>query len=59
MARYLSKDLGVGLPPDEVAAQVIAIPHPKYQPDPDALAAASPVLPFLADLTTDAVAALG
>jgi HAD superfamily hydrolase (TIGR01509 family) len=38
---------------------VIAIPHPKYPPDPDALAAASLVLSHLADLTTDAVAALG
>ena len=35
---------------------VIAIPHPKYPPDPDALAAASLVLSDLADLTTDAVA---
>ena len=38
--------------------RVIAIPHPKYPPDPDALAAASLVLPTLAGLTTDAVAAL-
>jgi HAD superfamily hydrolase (TIGR01509 family) len=37
---------------------VIAIPHPKYPPDPDALAAASLVLPALTDLTPDAVAAL-
>jgi len=37
---------------------VIAIPHPKYPPDPDALAAVSLVLPHLADLTPDAVAAL-
>jgi HAD superfamily hydrolase (TIGR01509 family) len=37
---------------------VIAIPHPKYPPDPDALATASLVLSHLADLTTDAVAAL-
>ena len=37
---------------------VIAIPHPKYPPDPDALAATSLVLSHLADLTTDAVAAL-
>ncbi len=37
---------------------VIAIPHPKYPPDPDALAAAALVLPALADLTTAAVGAL-
>jgi HAD superfamily hydrolase (TIGR01509 family) len=37
---------------------VIAIPRPQYPPDPDALAAVSLVLPSLADLTTDAVAAL-
>jgi HAD superfamily hydrolase (TIGR01509 family) len=39
--------------------RVIAIPRPEYPPDPDALAAASLVLPSLEDLTTDAVAALG
>ncbi len=38
--------------------RVIAIPHPQYPPDPDALAAASLVLPTLADLTADAVGAL-
>jgi HAD superfamily hydrolase (TIGR01509 family) len=38
---------------------VVAIPHPVYPPDPDALAAASLVLPALTDLTPDAVAALG
>jgi HAD superfamily hydrolase (TIGR01509 family) len=37
---------------------VIAIPHPRYPPDPDALALASLVLPTLADLTTEAVATL-
>jgi hypothetical protein len=37
---------------------VIAIPHPKYPPDPDALAVASLVLPRLDELTPDAVAAL-
>jgi HAD superfamily hydrolase (TIGR01509 family) len=37
---------------------VIAIPHPRYPPDPDALAAASLVLPSLAELTPDAVSAL-
>jgi HAD superfamily hydrolase (TIGR01509 family) len=38
--------------------RVIAIPQPRYPPDPDALAQASLVRPSLADLTTDAVAAL-
>ena len=37
---------------------VIAIPHPKYPPDPDALAAAALILPALAGLTPAAVAAL-
>ena len=37
---------------------VIAIPHPQYPPDPDALALASLVLPTLADLTPEAVATL-
>jgi HAD superfamily hydrolase (TIGR01509 family) len=37
---------------------VIAIPHPRYPPDPDALAVASLVLPALTDLTPAAVAAL-
>jgi len=37
---------------------VIAIPHPKYPPDPDALAAASLVLPSLAGLTPEAVTGL-
>jgi HAD superfamily hydrolase (TIGR01509 family) len=37
---------------------VIAIPHPEYPPEPDALAQASLVLPTLADLTPEAVAAL-
>jgi len=39
--------------------RVIAIPHPRYPPDPDALAVASLVLPTLAELTPDAVSALG
>ncbi len=39
--------------------RVVAIPRPQYPPDPAALAAASLVLPILADLTTAAVAALG
>ncbi len=38
---------------------VIAIPRPQYPPDPAALAATSLVLPTLADLTPDAVVALG
>jgi HAD superfamily hydrolase (TIGR01509 family) len=38
--------------------RVIAIPRPQYPPDPDALAAASLVLPSLAELTTDAVSTL-
>jgi len=37
---------------------VIAVPHPQYPPDPDALAAAAQVLPALADLTPAVVAAL-
>jgi hypothetical protein len=37
---------------------VIAIPHPEYPPDPDALALASLVLSGLTDLTPEAVAAL-
>src|ERR1700759_3776440 len=36
----------------------IAIPHPEYPPEPDALAQASLVLPTLADLTPEAVTAL-
>jgi HAD superfamily hydrolase (TIGR01509 family) len=37
---------------------VIAIPHPRYPPEPDALARAGLVLPSLAGLTVEAVAAL-
>jgi HAD superfamily hydrolase (TIGR01509 family) len=37
---------------------VIAIPHPRYPPEPDALAQAGLVLPSLAGLTVEAVAAL-
>ena len=37
---------------------MVAIPQPRYPPDPDALAQASLVLPNLAELTADAVAAL-
>ena len=39
--------------------QVIAVPHPRYPPDPDALALARAVLPSLAELTADLVAGLG
>jgi HAD superfamily hydrolase (TIGR01509 family) len=38
---------------------VIAVPHPKYPPAPDALAGVRLVLASLAELTPDAVAALG
>ncbi len=38
--------------------QVIAVPHPRYPPDPDALDAAALVLPGLAGLTAGAVATL-
>jgi HAD superfamily hydrolase (TIGR01509 family) len=38
--------------------RVIAVPRPQYPPDPDALAAASLVLPSLTELTADAVSAL-
>jgi beta-phosphoglucomutase-like phosphatase (HAD superfamily) len=71
---YLAVTAGLGCPPPDCAAvedssnglrsaaaaglRVIAIPRPRYPPDPDALARASLVLPSLAGLTTDAVAAL-
>jgi HAD superfamily hydrolase (TIGR01509 family) len=42
----------------DAGLRVIAIPRPQYPPDPDALAAASLVLPSLAELTPAAVAAL-
>ena len=38
--------------------RVIAIPQPRYPPDPDALAATSLVLPSLTELTADVIAAL-
>ena len=38
---------------------VIAVPHPRYPPAPDAIKAARLVLPSLAELTVDKVAALG
>jgi HAD superfamily hydrolase (TIGR01509 family) len=71
---YLAVTAELGCPAGECAAledssngfrsaaaaglRVIAIPQPRYPPDPDALAQASLVLPSLAALTTDAVAAL-
>ena len=71
---YLAVTAELGCPPPDCAAvedssnglrsaaaaglRVIAIPQPRYPPDPDALAQASLVLPSLAGLTTDAVAAL-
>jgi HAD superfamily hydrolase (TIGR01509 family) len=71
---YLAVAARLGFPPTACAAvedssnglrsaaaaglRVIAVPHPQYPLDPDALVAASLVLPTLAALTTDAVAAL-
>jgi HAD superfamily hydrolase (TIGR01509 family) len=71
---YLAVTAALGCPPPDCAAvedssnglrsaaaaglRVIAIPQPQYPPDPDALARASLVLPSLAGLTADAVAAL-
>lgn len=71
---YLAVTAALGFPPPDCAAvedssnglrsaaaaglRVIAIPHPQYPPDPDALARAGLVLPSLAGLTADAVAAL-
>ncbi len=72
---YLAATERLGVPPGTCAAiedssnglrsaaaaglTVIAVPHPKYPPAPDALAGARIVLPSLAGLTPDAVAALG
>ncbi len=71
---YLAVTAALGCPPDCAAVEdssnglrsaaaaglrVIAVPQPRYPPDPDALALASLVLPSLTGLTTDAVAALG
>ncbi|HEY6313096.1 MAG TPA: HAD family phosphatase [Streptosporangiaceae bacterium] len=72
---YLAVAAELGFPPGDCAAvedssnglrsaaaaglHVIAIPQPRYPPDPDALARASLVLPGLAGLTVDAVAARG
>jgi HAD superfamily hydrolase (TIGR01509 family) len=72
---YLAVTGRLGQPPRECAAvedssnglrsaaaagcQVIAVPHPRYPPAPDALKAARLVLPSLTELTPDAVVALG
>lgn len=71
---YLSVAERLGIRPDRCVAvedssnglrsagaagmRVIAIPHPRYPPDPDALRVARLVLTSLADLTPTAVAAL-
>jgi HAD superfamily hydrolase (TIGR01509 family) len=53
------EDSGNGLRSAAAAGlRVIAVPHPRYPPDPDALAAASLVLTGLDQLTQAAVAAL-
>ena len=72
---YLAVTSRLGHPPERCAAvedsanglrsaaaaglQVIAVPHPRYPPGADALAAASLVLASLAELTPEAVAELG
>ena len=72
---YLAVAARLGVPPAGCAAvedssnglrsaaaaglRVIAVPQPRYPPEPDALALASLVLPSLAGLTVTAVAALG
>jgi HAD superfamily hydrolase (TIGR01509 family) len=71
---YLAVTSRLGVPPGECAAiedssnglrsaaaaglTVIAVPHPKYPPAPDALRSARLVLSSLAELTPDTVAAL-
>ncbi len=71
---YLAVTAELGCPPANCAAvedssnglrsaaaaglRVVAVPQPRYPPDPDALAQASLILPSLAGLTADAVAAL-
>jgi HAD superfamily hydrolase (TIGR01509 family) len=72
---YLAVTARLGVPPPECAAvedstnglrsaaaaglAVIAVPHPRYPPDPAALAQAKVVLASLADVTVSAVKALG
>jgi HAD superfamily hydrolase (TIGR01509 family) len=71
---YLTVTAGLGFPPPDCAAvedsanglrsaaaaglHVVAVPQPRYPPAPDALAKAGLVVPSLAALSTDAVAAL-
>jgi HAD superfamily hydrolase (TIGR01509 family) len=71
---YLAVTAALGYPPPDCAAvedssnglrsaaaaglRVVAVPQPRYPPDPDALARAGLVVPSLAALTTEAVAAL-
>jgi beta-phosphoglucomutase-like phosphatase (HAD superfamily) len=71
---YLAVTAELGCPPPDCAAvedsanglrsaaaaslRVIAIPQPRYPPEPDVLARASLVLPSLAELTAEAVSAL-
>jgi HAD superfamily hydrolase (TIGR01509 family) len=71
---YLAVAAELGVPPGDCAAvedssnglrsaaaaglRVVAIPQPRYPPDPDALAQTSLVLPGLAALTVDAVLGL-
>jgi HAD superfamily hydrolase (TIGR01509 family) len=71
---YLAVAAALGFPPGDCAAvedsanglrsaaaaglRVIAVPQPRYPPEPDALALASLVLPSLAGLTVGTVAAL-
>jgi beta-phosphoglucomutase-like phosphatase (HAD superfamily) len=71
---YLAVTAGLGFPPVDCAAMedsanglgsaaaaglhVVAVPQPRYPPAPDALAKAGLVVPSLAALSTDAVAAL-
>ena len=71
---YLAVTAELGCPPADCAAvedssnglrsaaaaglHVVAVPQPRYPPDPDALAQASLVLPNLAGLTVEAVSAL-
>ena len=54
------EDSGNGLRSAGAAGlQVVAVPHPRYPPEPDALAVARVVLPDLSELTRNLVARLG
>jgi HAD superfamily hydrolase (TIGR01509 family) len=71
---YLAVTGQLGRPPERCAAvedssnglrsaaaaglRVIAIPHPRYPPDPEALGQAAAVLPGLAELTPDIITGL-